>query len=177
MSPVSSRKVNDLGARVQAPFTLSDTRTRSGALYWANHPTSRSPWATGPLSVTVTDETRAVENAAPWTKLGEADWATAGRGSRAARVAITAIAAVDRAEGKCFTVIPCGADEAQGHPARIHPHIASPRGAHSPPSPLPLELPLTPGGMREALVGAVAGVRRPASLPVAHEALRASRSF
>ena len=81
MSPVSSRKVSDLGARVQAPFTLSDTWTRSGALYWANHPTSRSPWATGPVSVTATAETRdPLENAVPWPKVGVVDWATAGRG-------------------------------------------------------------------------------------------------
>src|SRR5438128_5436275 len=81
MSPVSSRKVSDEAARVQVPFTLSDTRTWPGALYWPNHPTSRSPWATRPVSVTVTDETRdPLENAAPWTKVG-VDWATAGRGS------------------------------------------------------------------------------------------------
>src|SRR5256712_13084691 len=106
MSPVSSRKVSDLGARVQAPFTLSDPRTRSGALYWANHPTSRSPWATGPLSVTVTDETRAVENAAPWTKVGVADWATAGRGSRAARRAIPDIAGAARVVGHDVSGLP-----------------------------------------------------------------------
>src|SRR5437773_55422 len=63
-----------------------------------------------------------------------------------------------------------GGDEAQGHAAGSHPpthSIAAPAR-----TPLPLELPLTPGRMREALAGALAGVRRPASLPVAHEALR-----
>src|SRR5438132_11761482 len=68
MSPVSSRKVSDAAARVQLPFTLSDTCTSAGALYWANHPTSRSPWATGLLSVTVTGDP--LENASPWTKVG-----------------------------------------------------------------------------------------------------------
>src|SRR5436305_13954666 len=105
MSPVSSRKVSDLGARFQAPFTLSDTWTRSGALYWVNHPTSRSPWATGLVSVAVIVETRdPVENAVPWTKVGVFDWATAGRGGRTPRVAITARPAVDRAERRCFMV-------------------------------------------------------------------------
>src|SRR5436190_18403177 len=106
MSPVSSSKVSDpAGARIQVPFTLSDTWTCPGALYWANHPTSRSPWATGRVSGTVSAGTRdPVENAAPWTKVGVVDWATAVRGSGTPRVAITARAAVDRADGECFTV-------------------------------------------------------------------------
>src|SRR5204862_7521790 len=106
MSPVSSRKVSDAGARVQVPFTLSDTRTCSEASYWENQPTSRSPWATGRLSVTVTVGTRdPVENAAPWTQVGAVERATAVQGSRAPRVANTARPAVDRADGECFIVI------------------------------------------------------------------------
>src|SRR5438067_8324697 len=115
MSPVSSRKVSDLGARFQAPFTLSDTWTRSGALYWVNHPTSRSPWATGLVSVTVIVETRdPVENAVPWTKVGVFDWATAGRGGRTPRVAITARPAADRADG-----LLCETCRAVAGPARV----------------------------------------------------------
>src|SRR3989442_1209999 len=104
MSPVSSSKVSDpAAARVQVPFTLSDTCTGPGALYWATHPTSRSPWATGRVSVTVSDGTRdPVENAAPWTKVG---LATAVRGRRTPRVAITAKPAVHRVDAKYFTSI------------------------------------------------------------------------
>src|SRR5436190_2091986 len=59
------------GARVQAPFTLSDTSTCPGTLYCENHPTSRSPPATGLVSVTVVVRTRdPLENAVPWTKVG-----------------------------------------------------------------------------------------------------------
>src|SRR5437667_12046679 len=72
MSPVSSTKCSDAGARVQAPFTLSDTRTSPGAWYWENHPTSKSPWTTAEVSVTVVVDIGAVENAAPWTKVGAA---------------------------------------------------------------------------------------------------------
>src|SRR5438034_6660333 len=68
MSPVSSRKVSDPDARVQVPFTLSDTWTCAGALYWDTHTTRRSPCATGRVSVTSTAETCPVENAIPWTK-------------------------------------------------------------------------------------------------------------
>src|SRR5438067_4810224 len=106
MSPVSPRKVKDPGARVQVPFTLSDTRTCSGASYWETHPTSRSPWATGPVSVTVTVETRdPVDNAAPWTQVGVVEPATAVRGSRTPRVANTARPAVDSSDGECLMVI------------------------------------------------------------------------
>src|SRR5256884_3079940 len=107
MSPVSSSKVSDpAAARVHAPFTLSETRTCSGALYWLNHPTSRSPWATGRVSVTVTVETRdPVDNAAPWTQVGVVEPATAVRGSRTPRVANTARPAVDRPDGECLIVI------------------------------------------------------------------------
>src|SRR5204862_7722558 len=69
MSPVSSRKASDAGARVQVPCTLSDTRTCSGALYWDTHATRRSPCATGRVSLTSTAETCPVENAVPWTKV------------------------------------------------------------------------------------------------------------
>ena len=105
MSPVSSSKVSDpAAARIHAPFTLSETRTCSGALYWLNHPTSRSPWATGRVSVTVNAETRdPVENAVPWTKVGEA---AAVRGRRAPKVAITAMLAAERVEGNFFTQTP-----------------------------------------------------------------------
>src|SRR5207247_8877207 len=68
MSPVSSRKVSDPGARVQVPFTRSDTWTCAEALYWDTHTTRRSPCATGRVSVTSTAETCPVENAIPWTK-------------------------------------------------------------------------------------------------------------
>src|SRR5947208_15208677 len=98
MSPVSSSKVSAPAvARVQVPFTLSDTATCSGALYWANHPTSRSPWATAWVSVAVIAGTRdPVENAVPWTNVA---LATAVRGNRAPRVAITARQAGYRADG------------------------------------------------------------------------------
>src|SRR5205823_14585142 len=106
MSPVSPRKVKDPGARVQVPFTLSDTRTCSGASYWENQPTSRSPWATGRVSVTVTVEMRdPVENAAPWTQVGVVEPATGVRGSRTPRVANTARPAVDRPDGECLIMI------------------------------------------------------------------------
>ena len=84
MSPVSSTKCSDRGARVQAPFTLSDTWTSPEAAYSENHPTSRSPWATGALSVTVVAEIGAVENAAPWTKVGAVDCCAAAGPARAA---------------------------------------------------------------------------------------------
>src|SRR5438132_8463044 len=105
MSPVSLRKVSDAGARVQVPFTSSETRTCPGASYWETQPTSRSPWATRWVSVTVTVEMRdPVENAAPWTQVGVVDPATAVRGSRAPRVANTARPTVARADGDCFIV-------------------------------------------------------------------------
>src|SRR5438132_9121287 len=104
MSPVSSSNFIARGARVQVPFTLSDTWTSSGALYWLNHPTSRSPCATGRESVTANAETRdPLENAVPWTKVG---LATAGRGSRTPRVEIRTKRAAERANGKCFTQTP-----------------------------------------------------------------------
>src|SRR5437762_4307504 len=91
MSPVSSSKLcAPAAARVQVPFTLSDTRTSPGALYWLNHPTSRSPWATGRVSVTVVDGIWGVENATPWMKVGVVAWARGGRARRAPTVAITA---------------------------------------------------------------------------------------
>src|SRR2546429_497792 len=59
-------------ARRPAPLPLAATRTCPGAWYWENHPTSKSPWATGDVSVTVVVDIGAVENAAPWTKVGAA---------------------------------------------------------------------------------------------------------
>src|SRR6266581_6889139 len=107
MSPVSLRKVSDAGARVQVPFTLSETRTCPGASYWENQPTSRSPWATGWVSVTVTVEMRdPVANAPPWTQIGVVEPATAVRGSRTPRVANTARPTAARADGDCFIVFP-----------------------------------------------------------------------
>src|SRR5438046_506106 len=108
MAPGSSLKGSRRGARVQVPFTLSDTCTCPGAPYSETQPTSRSPSATGRVSVTVAVETLdPVENAAPWTKVGVVDWAAAVRGSgrRAPRVAITARPAVDRTDGKSFTAV------------------------------------------------------------------------
>src|SRR5213595_339901 len=106
MSPVSLMKVSDPGNRVQVPLMSSVTCTCSGASNWENHPTSRSPWPTERVSGTVSVETRdPVENAAPWTKVGVVDWATAQRGSGTPRAAITARAAADRADGEWFTVI------------------------------------------------------------------------
>src|SRR5439155_1767184 len=75
MSPVSSRKVSDPGVRVQVPFTSSDTCTSAGAWYWANHPTRRSPWATGLVSVTVSGDAPA--NAVPWMKVRVVDFCAA----------------------------------------------------------------------------------------------------
>src|SRR5882724_7815851 len=121
MSPVSSSKVSDpAAARVHAPFTLSETRTCSGALYWLNHPTSRSTWATGRVSVTVNAETRdPVENAVPWTKVEEA---AVVRGRRAPKVAITAMLAAERVEGNFFTQTPvlytCDIARARARPGR-----------------------------------------------------------
>src|SRR5439155_26516432 len=103
MSPVSSSNLIARGARFQVPFTLSDTKTCPGALYSANQPTSRSPRATGRLSVTVVADVGAVENAVPWTKVGAA---SAACGNGTPRVVSTTRTAVDRAEGKCFTAIP-----------------------------------------------------------------------
>ena len=48
----------------------------------------------------------AIENAAPWTKVGVVDWAPAVAESRTPRTAITARRAPERAAGKCFMVIP-----------------------------------------------------------------------
>src|SRR5436190_14519300 len=102
MSPVSSSKAcAPAAARVQVPFTLSDTWTSPGTLYWENHPTSRSPPATGRVSVTVAVGTREpVANAAPWTNAGVGAWARAGGARRAPRVAITTRRAPEGVEGK-----------------------------------------------------------------------------
>src|SRR2546422_2580348 len=71
MSPVPPHVVET--ERVQAPLTLSETCTWPGALYWPNHPTSRSPARTGSLRVNVYDARRSAGEApAPWTNSGEA---------------------------------------------------------------------------------------------------------
>src|SRR5439155_1325226 len=58
---------------VQGPLMLSETCTWPGALYWPNHPTSRSPTRTGSLRVYVYDARRSAgEAAVPWTNSGEA---------------------------------------------------------------------------------------------------------
>src|SRR6266404_2752680 len=58
---------------VQGPLMLSEICTWPGALYWPNHPTSRSPARTGSLRVNVYDARRSAgEAAAPWTNSGEA---------------------------------------------------------------------------------------------------------
>src|SRR5437870_13731446 len=68
MSPPPLPKVSP-AARFQAPLTLSDTETVPLALYWANQPTSRSPWATGLVRVIVVEVTALPVTAAPaWTK-------------------------------------------------------------------------------------------------------------
>src|SRR5437016_3999270 len=57
---------------VQGPLMLSETCTWPGALYWPNHPTSRSLPKTGSLRVKVYDARRSAgEAAAPWTNSGE----------------------------------------------------------------------------------------------------------
>src|SRR5437870_12997413 len=70
MSPAPPHVVET--ERVQAPLTLSETRTWPDALYWPNHPTSRSPARTGSLRVRVYDGRRlAGEAATPWTNSGD----------------------------------------------------------------------------------------------------------
>src|SRR5213083_1347913 len=119
MSPVSSSKVSaPATTRVQAPFTLSDTWLSPGALYCENHPTSRSPWATGWVSVMPYDESRAVEKAVPWTKVGVAS-AVCGKGAPR----VTIMARPDTAEDKYFTWSPFLHDEgweAGTRPGRAH---------------------------------------------------------
>src|SRR6516164_3826317 len=80
MSPVSFWKATAAGARIQGPLTLSETCTWPAALYWANHPTSRLPWATGPDRVRVVDATLVlVVPEVPCTKAGEAPGAVTWR--------------------------------------------------------------------------------------------------
>src|SRR5450759_4825619 len=88
MSPLPFLTVVAAGARVQAPFTLSETWTWPARLYWANQPTSRSPAPTALVKLTVLDATRdEVVNAEPW--MYEAPEAaavgTAGRPTKAPR--------------------------------------------------------------------------------------------
>src|SRR5207245_11564874 len=75
MSPVPPHVVET--ERVQAPLTLSETRTWRDALYCPNHPTRRSPARTGSLSVSFNDVRRVPGEApTPWTNSGD----TAGGG-------------------------------------------------------------------------------------------------
>src|SRR2546428_12905699 len=56
---------------VQGPLMLSETCTWPGALYWPNHPISRSPARTGLLRAYVYEARRSGgEAAAPWTASG-----------------------------------------------------------------------------------------------------------
>src|SRR5947199_10176541 len=72
-------------ACVQGPLMLSETCTWPGALYWLNHPTSRSPPKTGSFRVNVYDGRRSGgEAAAPWTYSGEAAGVLAPRGAERA---------------------------------------------------------------------------------------------
>src|SRR5207247_587747 len=66
---------------VQGPLMLSETCTWPGALYWPNHPISRSPARTGLLRVYVYEARRSAGGAAaPWTNSGERGGVEAGRG-------------------------------------------------------------------------------------------------
>src|SRR6266480_3614475 len=70
MSPVPPHVVET--ERVHGPLTLSETRTWPGTSNWLNHPTSRSPAATGSARVRLYDERRpAGEAATPWTNSGD----------------------------------------------------------------------------------------------------------
>ena len=67
ISPPSFWNASDVGARVHAPLTLSDTCTWPEAPYWENQPTSRSPAFTGWVSETVVDVSGEVANQLPCT--------------------------------------------------------------------------------------------------------------
>src|SRR5947199_7014617 len=70
MSPVPPHVVET--ERVHGPLTLSENRTWPGTSNWLNHPTSRSPAATGSVRVRLYDERRpAGEAATPWTNSGD----------------------------------------------------------------------------------------------------------
>src|SRR5438552_19097969 len=74
---------------VQGPLMLSETCTWPGALYWPNHPTSRSLLKTGSLRVRVYDARRSAgEAAAPWPKGGETAGVLAVRGPERAGRAV-----------------------------------------------------------------------------------------
>src|SRR6185437_6528080 len=95
MSPVSFWNVVDAGARVQAPFTLSETRTWPAVLYWANQPTSKSPAPTGEDRALVVDATRPpVAKALPWTNDGEVAAEALAKGARLRTAATVARAKV-----------------------------------------------------------------------------------
>src|SRR5207247_10755126 len=122
MSPVSSRKVSDPGARVQVPFTRSDTWTCAEALYWDTHETRRSPCATGRVSLTSTAETCPVENAIPWTK--------ATGGGRVVVVVVEAVVVVVVAGGG---VVGVGAGRAAGVAARRRGGVVAVHGGRDRP--------------------------------------------
>src|SRR5207247_3749977 len=99
MSPVPPHVVET--ERVHGPLTLSETRTWPGTSNWLNHPTSRSPAATGSARVRLYDERRpAGEAATPWTNSGD----TAG---------VVTVRGADGAEGS-FTRWEASAEEVWG---------------------------------------------------------------
>src|SRR5438094_587485 len=68
--------------RVQGPLTLSETCTWPGAPNWLNHPTRRSPAATGSDRVRVSDGSGlGAEPAAPWMNAGDAAGVVTVRGA------------------------------------------------------------------------------------------------
>src|SRR5437667_9666107 len=80
MSPAPPHVVET--ERVQGPLTLSETCTWPGAPNWLNHPTRRSPAATGSDRVGVSDGSGLwAEPAAPWRKPGDAAGGATGRGA------------------------------------------------------------------------------------------------
>src|SRR5690242_15495539 len=65
--------------RVQVPFTESDTVTWPGESYWPNHPTRRSPRATGPRTSVTLVTVLPVVTTLPCTNFGmPGTWTAAG---------------------------------------------------------------------------------------------------
>src|SRR5947208_16548757 len=90
---------------VQGPLMLSETCTWPGALYWPNHPTSRSLPKTGSLRVKVYDARRwAGEAAAPWTNWGETAGVLTVAGAERAGRAFARWEAVSEYHGVCARV-------------------------------------------------------------------------
>src|SRR5437764_13190345 len=80
MSPAPPHVVET--ERVQGPLTLSETCTWPGAPNWLNHPTRRSPAATGSDRVRVSDGSGlGAEPAAPWMNAGDAAGVVTVRGA------------------------------------------------------------------------------------------------